>query len=129
MNKNKKQILVIASALPNSLADWSIQTKSFDAIVVNAHEAAIELCQQRTFDLAVIDHTDSSIDQKKLAAVLPVFDQEMAIINYHGETSVEVEDMIIAFFDQQKLERFRRLLILDSTEKNEVGSLPPFSDN
>jgi hypothetical protein len=129
MNKNKKQILVITSALPNGLADWSEQTKSFDLIVVNEHEAAIELCQQRSFDLAVVDHTDSSIDHKKLAAVLPVFHQEMAIVSYHGEPAVEVEDTIIAYFDQQKLERFRRLLILDPTEKNETGNLPPFSDN
>ena len=129
MNKNKKQILVITSTLPNSLAEWSAQTKSFEPVVVNAHEVAIELCQQRTFDLAVIDHTDNSIDHKKLAAVLPVFHQEIAIVDYHGETAVEVEDRVVAFFDQQKLERFRRLLILDSTEKNEAGNLPPFSDN
>jgi hypothetical protein len=129
MNKNKKQILVVTSAAPNSLADWSTQTKSFEPVVVNAHEAAIELCQQRSFDLAVIDHTDSSIDHKKLSAVLPVFHQEMPIVNYHGEPAIEVEDRIVAFFDQQKLERVRRLLILDSTETNEGGNLPPFSDN
>ena len=118
----------MVTAQPNGLADWLAAVKDFDVTVANGHEAAIELCQQRSFHLAVIDHTDDSIDHRKLAALFPVLQDDMSITNYTGGTHGEVETRIRAFFEKKKMERLKRLLILDATGTN-AEHLPPFSVN
>jgi hypothetical protein len=79
--------------------------------------------------MAVIDHTDVAIDFRKLSAVLPIFQTEIALIPYKGESISEVETKVKALFVKKRNERIKRFLILDSSTTNSWDRLPPFSVN
>jgi hypothetical protein len=126
-----KQILIVSDPNVNEqgLTLWKNLSKNFETILVNTDERAIELANRQHFDMAVIDHTDVAIDFRKLSAVLPIFQTEIALIPYKGESISEVETKVKALFVKKRNERIKRFLILDSSTTNSWDRLPPFSVN
>jgi hypothetical protein len=126
-----KQILIVSDPNVNEqgLTLWKNLSKNFETILVNTDERAIELANRQHFDMAVIDHTDVAIDFRKLSAVLPIFQTEIALIPYKGESICEVETKVKALFVKKRNERIKRFLILDSSTTNSWDRLPPFSVN
>ena len=85
---NTKQILIVSNPNENEEALMLLKTlsKNFETTFVNTDERAIEMANRQQFDMVIMDSTCSDIDAKKLAAVLPILQSEIAIISYEGET-------------------------------------------
>ena len=127
---NKKNVLIVSNSLgaKNPLAKWTRSVHPFEVNIVNQDETAIELCHIERFDVVVVDETDSTIDSKKLHAVLPILQEEMTILRYEGETVEDLDSNIKAVFNARKYKRIQRMLMLEPS----VGSfsnLPLFSLN
>ncbi len=124
---NRKNILIVSG---HQLRDESVNNwAGFDTIFAPSEERAIELANRQLFDLAVIDHTSTAIDQKKLLAVLPILQPDMKLLKYKGEPLQELKNKVAAVFIRQKNERIKRYLVLDSSQLNPWSLLPPFSAN
>src|SRR5215217_5306009 len=125
---NKKNILVVVNPRQNthSLLDWYENAMEFELTIADSDERAIELLQQRYFDLAIADSTDDGIDIKKLQAILPILDEDLQLISYAGESSVSIDESVKAVFDNEKMRTLQRLLILDSSELNLWNGMSPF---
>ena len=128
---NTKQILIVSDPNVNEegLMLWKNLSKNFETILVNTDERAIELANRQHFDMAVIDNTNAAIDFKKLSAVLPIFQTEIALIPYAGESVSEMENKVKELFVKKRNERIKRFLVLDSSAPHAWNSLPPFSVN
>ncbi len=127
---NKKHILIVSNpdTMNKNLFQWISTTEAFDLTFAEAHEQAIELSNQQLFDMVLIDNTDKEINDKKLKAILPIFNSETLLLSYKGEPAHQLNAKVEYAFDQRKLKRMKRLLILDSST-NEGRNLPPFSLN
>lgn len=128
---NKQNILVISTlknGKDNALSAWSNIPHPFHLNVVSTDEAAIELFHHKDYDMVVIDCTDSSIDHKKLNAVLPILQENITLVPYQGETEKELVDNVEAIFKAKKYQRIQRMLMLDSTQDTPFN-IPPFSLN
>ena len=133
---NKKKILVITGSNPANaeLQEWANQSGTYEFRFVDTDEEAIEQCHRRSFDLVVANTTDENIGFKKLQAVLPILQSEIMLLDYKGETVSELGQKVDRAFDHRKMERIKRLLILDSSRANTFynnpwENLPPFSAN
>lgn len=128
---NRKHILVVTNPdnMKPDLFAWINNTVAFDMTFAEDHERAIELSQQQLFDMVLIDATDEEINDKKLGAILPILNAEVLLVLYKGETADEVTGKVKQAFDIKKMQRLKRLLILDATTSQQNLSLPPFSVN
>jgi CheY-like chemotaxis protein len=126
-----KQLLIVSDPNTNekALDLWKTLSKNFETTVVNSEERAIELVNRQHFDMAVVDMATAGVDYKKLAAVLPILRNEIALLPYEGETIRELEEKLKAVVIQKRNERIRRFLILDSSSGSGLNSLPAFSAN
>ena len=128
---NTKQILIVSNPNENEEALKLLQglSKNFETTFVNTDERAIEIANRQQFDMVIMDSTGPDIDAKKLAAVLPILQSEIAIISYQGEPFTELESKIKAGFTKKKAQRIMRFLILDSSAPKAWNRLPSFSAN
>jgi CheY-like chemotaxis protein len=126
-----KQILIVSNPNENEEALMLLKglSKNFETTFVNTDERAIEMANRQQFDMVIMDSTCSDIDAKKLAAVLPILQSEIAIISYKGEPFPELEGKIKSGFTKKKAQRIMRFLILDSSAPKAWNSLPSFSAN
>jgi DNA-binding NtrC family response regulator len=127
---NKKNILVVSNpgTMNDELLEW-INTANFGITFADDDERAIELSHQQLFDMVIIDRMDAAINEKKLKAIMPVFNPEVLFVVYNGEAAVQLETKVSRAFDKRKAKRLLRLLVLDSSAGNEYNTLPPFSLN
>lgn len=126
-----KQLLIVSDPGANEKALDLLKalSKNFETTLVNSDERAIELVNRQHFDVAVLDVSMADVDYKKLAAVLPILRNEIALLRYEGETVSELEQKLKMIFTQKRNERIRRFLILDSSSQGGLNSLPSFSAN
>jgi CheY-like chemotaxis protein len=126
-----KQILIVSNPNENEEALMLLKglSKNFETTFVNTDERAIEMANRQQFDMVIMDSTCSDIDAKKLAAVLPILQSEIAVISYEGEPFTELEGKIKSGFTKKKAQRIMRFLILDSSAPKAWNSLPSFSAN
>lgn len=127
---NKKSVLVVLSPQQkeNTLNAWTNNVHPFHINIVDNDEAAIELLHKQRFDMVVVDGTDSNIDEKKLHAVLPILQEDVTVLGYHGEPAKDLEDNVKAIFDAKKYQRIKRMLLLEPSIGN-LPNLPSFSLN
>lgn len=126
----KKSVLVVASQLneANQLGAWTSEAHPFHVNIVTDDESAIELLHKERYDMVVVDHTDSKINDKKLQAVLPILQEDVTVLGYKGESVKELEDSITAVFEAKKFQRIKRMLLLEPA-MHDAYSLPGFSLN
>ena len=127
---NKKSVLVVSnqSTGKNSLSEWLNARHPFELNIVESDETAIEVCHQNQFDVIIVDDTNDEINTKKLDAVLPILQDDIALLRYQGETRAQLEENVKAVFDAKKYRRIQQMLMLEPS----VGSfsnLPSFSLN
>lgn len=127
---NKKAVLIVSNQLngENTLKEWASVLHPFHINIVSNDETAIELCHQQRFDMVVVDGTDSNIDSRKLHTVLPILQEDLTLLRYHGESAKELEDHVKAIFNAKKYQRIQRMMLLEHS----VGAfknLPSFSLN
>lgn len=110
---------------------WNVwkDSQTVEPTFVATDEEGIELAAQQVFDAVVVDATDAAVDVRKLFAVLPILQPEVALVNYKGEDGAELENKLKAVFVQKRAERIRRFMILDSTVPTHKNSWPAFSAN
>ncbi|MEJ7769844.1 MAG: hypothetical protein WKF89_18640 [Chitinophagaceae bacterium] len=127
---NKKSVLVVSNSRrkENLLNAWTYDVHTFHIDIVDNDEAAIELFHKQRFDMVVVDGTDSSIDERKLHAVLPILQEDVTVLGYRGESASELENNVKAIFDAKKYQRIQRLLMLEPSI-NILPNLPAFSLN
>jgi hypothetical protein len=126
-----KHLLIVSDPNTNEKAVdlWKVLSKNFEITLVNTDERAIELANRQHFDMAVVDTATAGVDFKKLAAVLPILRNEIALFRYEGEAASALEEKLKAVFRQKRNERIKRFLILDSSSPAGLNSLPSFSAN
>ena len=127
---NQKNVLVVSNKLNErtALSKWTVVAHPFQVNVVSDDEKAIEVCHIEHFDMVVVDGTDSTIDSKKLYAVLPILQEDLTILRFEGETAEELDSNVKAIFAAKKYKRLQNMLMLEPS----VGSfsnLPLFSLN
>jgi DNA-binding NtrC family response regulator len=127
----KKNILVVSNpeTMNKQLLEWISSENNFDMNFADTHEQAIELSNQQLFDMVLIDKTDSSVNARKLGAILPILNSEALLVPYNGEPVAEIEEKVKGAFDYRKLKRLQRLMILDSSAKQNPDGVVPFSLN
>lgn len=127
---NKKSVLVVLNQQnrKNALREWTSIGHPFHINIVDSDEAAIELFHLQRFDMVVVDGTDSTIDGRKLHAVLPILQEDVTVLRYDGESANQLEDNVKAVFNAKKFQRLQRMLILEPAVKTSLN-LPPFSLN
>lgn len=127
---DKKHVLIVSQDLErNEIYSWAISNNDFEFTVADNEERAIEISHTGTFDLAILDATDSSIDVKKLFAILPLLQQNIMMLCYEGESLEGLGEKVTGAFYQRKAERLSRLLVLDSSQSRIWNGLPSFSAN
>jgi hypothetical protein len=128
--KHNKHILIISDPGLNSvLSGFTAMPGNMQAYFASDEERAIEMANNQHFDLAVIDNTNSYIDNKKLSVVLPILLPDIELVEYKGESLMELKEEIQKVFDIQKYQRIKRMLVLDSSSREDINKLPPFSSN
>jgi hypothetical protein len=128
--KHNKHILIISDPVLNSvLSGLTGMPGKMQAYFASDEEIAIEMANKQHFDLAVIDHTNKEIDTKKLSVILPILLPDIELVEYKGESLTELKETIEKVFDFQKYERIKRMLVLDSSSREDINKLPPFSAN
>lgn len=128
--KHNKHILIISDPLHNSaLSGFTDMPGNMQAFLASDEERAIEMANNQHFDLAVIDQTNNDIDAKKLSVILPILLPDIELVEYKGESLTELKETIEKVFDFQKYERIKRMLVLDSSSREDINKLPPFSVN
>jgi hypothetical protein len=128
--KHSKHILIISDPVTNAvLSDWTAMPANMEAFFADNEEKAIEMANNQHFDMAVIDNTNNDIDAKKLSVVLPILLSDIELVHYEGETLQELKTKMLEVFDYQKLQRIKRFIVLDSSNKEDFKDLPPFSAN
>ncbi|SHE38616.1 hypothetical protein [Flavisolibacter ginsengisoli] len=128
--KHNKHILIISDPGLNSvLSGFTAMPGNMQAYFASDEERAIEMANNQHFDLAVIDNTNNYIDNKKLSVVLPILLPDIELVAYKGESLTELKEEIQKVFDFQKYQRIKRMLVLDSSSREDINKLPPFSSN
>jgi PleD family two-component response regulator len=128
---SKKKLLIVSDPdkTNTGLLEWSNANNEFEISFASSDEEAIELFQLNNFDLVVADNTAEAIDTRKLTALLPVLQDDAALLGYEGELAGELQTRIERVFYDRKLERVKRFLVLDSSNSGAWNELPPFSAN
>ena len=126
-----KQILIVSdpNAYDGGVTAWQSLSKNYETTLVNTDEGAIEMANRQYFDLVVVDNLSPEINSQKLAAVLPILQTEIEIVQYKGEQIKELENKIKSCFLKKKAQRILRFLILDTSAPKAWNSLPSFSAN
>jgi hypothetical protein len=128
--KHNKHILIISDPGLNSvLSGFTAMPGNMQAYFASDEERAIEMANNQHFDLAVIYNTNNYIDNKKLTVVLPILLPDIELVAYKGESLTELKEEIQKVFDFQKYQRIKRMLVLDSSSREDINKLPPFSSN
>ena len=127
---NQRTVLVVTnqSANKNALREWTEVAHPFHLNIVDSDETAIELCHQHSYDMVVVDGTDTSINSRKLQTVLPILQEDITLLNYDGETSAELDSNVKAVFDARKYKRIQKMLMLEPSV-GAFSNLPSFSLN
>jgi hypothetical protein len=117
MENNKKQILVVSTVSPLSegLGKWTLKNNMHEIKYAHSEEQAIELCNRQPFELVVLDHSGNESGFRKLYAVLPILCEQVTILPYHGEAETALDKKLGELNNLRKMERMKRLLILDPT--------------
>ena len=123
-----KRILIISSTNEIKPANWT-QVKDAETLIIEEDEKAIEIAQQQTFDVIVINCNDARLNHKKLMAVFPILQPEVKIITLQGEAIDAVEAEIAAYFIKQRNDRIRKMLVLNDDALKGQQGLPTFSAN
>ncbi|MFL5788787.1 MAG: hypothetical protein ACJ748_12085 [Flavisolibacter sp.] len=128
---NKRNILVVSDPVKGStnLNNWMANSNEFMLNIVATDEKAIELMHVYTFDMVVTDNTDESIDNKKLKAITPILQSDVLIVSHMGEAADELHEKVKAAFEFRKIQRMKKLMVLDSSGPNQWTSIEPFSLN
>jgi hypothetical protein len=126
---NRKHVLLVSKISASSLLlqQWAATAHPFHLDVVDSDEAAIEFCHLRQVDMVVIDSTSGSVDAKKLAAVLPILQDNAVLFQYDGETSEKLTGSIEAIFNAQKYRRILNMILPEPGDSQQ--ELPQFSLN
>ncbi|HJW16244.1 MAG TPA: hypothetical protein VJ499_03950 [Flavisolibacter sp.] len=128
--KHNKHILIISDPDLNSvLNEFTSMPGNMQAFLASDEERAIEMANNQHFDLAVIDNPNNDIDAKKLSVILPILLPDIELVQYKGESLTELKETMQQVFDAQKYQRIKRMLVLDSSSKEDFNKLPPFSAN
>ncbi|HEU4469941.1 MAG TPA: hypothetical protein VFR58_02560 [Flavisolibacter sp.] len=130
-NSNKQRVLVVSGAdTPGAeLTRWMETNDRFETVLAQTDEKAIELFQLQGFDAVIIDSSLSDSGFNKLRAVLPIFNSEVLVIGYYGETAEALQKKMELSYESNKLERMKRLIILDADHAAGQEGWLPFSDN
>jgi hypothetical protein len=126
---SKRKIMVVSGNPPADMVSIWSNSPLFEPTFVTSDEEGIELAAQQVFDAVVIDGTDDTINNRKLFAVLPILQPDIALVDYTGEDGTELQSRLTAVFRQKRAQRIRRFLVLDSLIKANTDSLPLFSAN
>ncbi len=121
--------MVVSGNPPADMVSIWSNSPLFEPTFVTSDEEGIELAAQQVFDAVVIDGTDDTINNRKLFAVLPILQPDIALVDYTGEDGTELQSRLTAVFRQKRAQRIRRFLVLDSLIKANTDSLPLFSAN
>ena len=126
---NKKSILVVSSQQPSSitLQEWAGIAHPYHVNVVSTDEEAIECCHLQQFDLVVVDAIDKSVAAKKLNAVLPILQEDAAMLLYDGESAEKISESVDAIFNAKKYKRILNMILLEPGERK--WDIPQFSLN
>lgn len=122
----KKNILIIKEQMKNNLDH---QPEKYTVTVIDSHEKAIELFHQQNFDIVVVEQDSNAVDVKKLNALLPILQDSTVLLSFNGDKTEDLFEKINEIFHAQKLERLKRMLVLDSTATSGSFGLPAFSLN
>ena len=127
---NRKSVLVVTKQVSgkSALSDWISAGHPFHVNIVDSDETAIELCHQHQFDMVVVDNTDGNINTGKLHAVLPILQEDITLLQYEGETQMQLEENVKAVFDARKYKRIQQMLMLEPSV-SAFSNLPSFSLN
>ena len=126
---SKRKIMVVSGNLTPDIINVWTNSATVDPVFAATDEEGIELAAQQVFDAVVVDATDAAINTRKLYAVLPVLQPDVALVRYKGEEGRQLESRLKAVFNQQRLARIRRFMILDSSTAMPKNSWPAFSAN
>ena len=129
MTHNKHILIISDPGLNSVLSGFTAMPGNMQAYFASDEERAIEMANNQHFDLAVIDNTNNYIDNKKLSVVLPILLPDIELVAYKGESLTELKEEIQKVFDFQKYQRIKRMLVLDSSSREDINKLPPFSSN
>ncbi len=126
-----KYILVAGttSIKADGFAQWISGVKNTEVTIAPSDERAIELAQQQGYDMVIINRRDENLNIKKLAAIMPILQPEVVLLPYDGEPSNDLKNKVDAAFETRKIERMKRLLVLESSKPSFYDSLLPFSLN
>ena len=127
----KKQIIIVSDPSVNQdgLLAWQTLSKNYETTLVHSDERAIEMANRQHFDMIVVDNLCEEINSEKLAAILPILRTEIEVVQYNGESVIELENKIKSCFLKKKAQRIMRFLILDTSAPKAWKSLPSFSAN
>src|SRR3954454_22031810 len=113
----KKNILIIkettdikedSGTLINHLDEYNVT-------VVQSHEKAIELFHLNDFDMVLVNMNRETADFKKLSALVPILQNSSLLLSFEDDNKDSIKEKIKESFKVQKLERLKRMLILDSS--------------
>ena len=126
----KKHILLVSSreVLNDILKQWS-RPEAYKISLAHTDELAIEMCHRDHFDMVVMEREDAEVNHNKLNRILPILQDNVPLVSYGGEPLQDLQNRIINIFEKRKLERIKRLLVLDATPGKAGQKLPPFSVN
>jgi hypothetical protein len=128
---NIKYILVagVTQEATNGLAQWINTVRNVEVTVAGSDERAIELAQQQGYDMVIVNNSNRELNTKKLVAVLPILQPEVLLLSYEGEPTIALNKKIETAFDKRKLDRMKRMLVLDSSKPSFYAGLESFSAN
>ena len=130
LNMNKKSVLVVSNQLgeKNPLSEWVSARHPFHLNIANSDETAIDLCHLNQFDIVIMDDTNNEINTKKLYAVLPILQDDVILLRYHGDTRTQLDENVKAVFNAKKYRRIQEMLLLEPSV-GAFSNLPSFSLN
>lgn len=120
-----KRILIVSGL---DAAQWSFLDANYETSLVNDVETAIELAQRQGFDAVIGDTASDELNPRKLKAIVSILQPETLFYIASGSNEEAVLGGLKNLFDQQKLERVKRYLVLDSSQ-TAFRQLPAFSLN
>ena len=75
-----------------------------------------------------MDDTNNEINTKKLYAVLPILQDDVILLRYHGDTRTQLDENVKAVFNAKKYRRIQEMLLLEPSV-GAFSNLPSFSLN
>jgi DNA-binding NtrC family response regulator len=127
----KKNILIIKDATDTNEDSGTLinHLEEYNVTVVQSHEKAIELFHQNDFDMVLVNMHTETVDFKKLSALVPILQNSSLLLSFEDADKDSIKEKIKESFKVQKMERLKRMLILDSSTSQGAFGLPAFSVN